>query len=148
MPTITIRTAPLTIRQRRTVAVRLTRWLANSGVAPSHVAVSFEEIQTGATFRGGMPVEALASGQGNPAATAICRISPDRDDGFRRELAEEIVQALPGGDQTSFVYIEFQPTSASDVWIATGGKLAPADQLPATSIVHARHQVIGEIPHE
>lgn len=147
MPTIMIRTSPLPMRQRRAAALRITRWLANAGVNPSHVTVSFEEMLAGATFSGGMPVEALSPGHGNPAATVTCRISRDRDDGFRQGLASEIVRALPGGDQMPLIYIEFQPTSASDVWVATGGKLAPADQLPASTAV-ARHPVIGETPHE
>ena len=131
MPTITIRTTVLSMRERRASALRITRWLANTGVDPSHVTVIFEELPTGATFSGGIPVEALSPGGENPAATVTCRVSHSRDDGFRHGLAAEIVRALPGGDQMPFIYIEFQPVSASDVWVATSGRVTLANQLPA-----------------
>lgn len=134
MPTITIRTGQLTAVQRRAIAVRLTRWLAEAGSKAAHVTVCFEESPAGTVFSGGMPVEALAAGQDAPAvATVLCRISPDRDEQFRHNLAQELVRLLPGGEQMPLIYVEFQRAAPADVWIANHGRLWCADQPQASA---------------
>ena len=134
MPTITIRTGQLTAVQRRAIAVRLTRWLAEAGSKAAHVTVCFEESPAGTVFSGGMPAEALAAGQGAlPVATVLCRISPDRDQQFRHDLARELVRLLPGGEQMPLVYVEFLRAAPADVWIANHGQLWCADQPEASA---------------
>jgi hypothetical protein len=132
LPTITIRTGPLPVVLRRAIAVKLTRWLTDAGATAAHVTVCFEEMTAGTVFSGGMPAEALAGPHAGPAAaTVVCRVSPDRDGQFREELAREIVSTLPDGDAMPFVYVEFQPTAAGNVWIANHGQVWCADQPPA-----------------
>ena len=139
MPTITIRTDPLAPAQRRAIAVRLTRWLTCAGVRPAHhVVVRFEDTGPGVVFTGGLPVEALARDHpGLAHASVTCCVSPERDEAFRSGLAAELAAALPGGTEMPFLYVEFRPTAATDVWIARHGVLSRADEKsgPATPTI-------------
>jgi hypothetical protein len=135
MPTITIQTAPLPARSRRLVALRLTRWLAAEGIAADHCVIRFDELREHTVFVGGLPVEALDRDSAHPAHAAVtCRISPERDGAFRARLATEITEALPSGRELPFLYLEFRPTTAADVWISRHGDVRRSDS-PATASV-------------
>jgi phenylpyruvate tautomerase PptA (4-oxalocrotonate tautomerase family) len=126
MPTITIRTGQIPVVERRAIAVKLTRWLVETGVPASHVVVCFEEIPNGTVFSGGMPVESIGADNSRISSAAIfCRIAPDRDEHFRHSLAQKIVELLPAGHEMPLIYIEFQATPPSDVWIGSQGRLGP-----------------------
>lgn len=129
MPTIHITSARLAVTRRRAIAVRLTRWLRMQGVSASHVIVRFAEEEKNSVFSGGLPVEAVSAGAGGPpSAFVLCRISQDRSERFRAELASELVGALQVEGLIPFVYIEFQATSPKDVYLLVDGCLCRADQ--------------------
>ncbi|WDV50130.1 hypothetical protein PV963_06995 [Streptomyces coeruleorubidus] len=130
MPTITIRTPELPVPRRRAVALRLTRWLTAQGVQAGHVVVRFEPTEDGTVFSGGMPVEALpyeTDGSGLRHASVTVCVGPDRDDTFRDGLARCITEALGADARTPFCYLEFRPTSPSDVYLGAGERLRRAD---------------------
>ncbi|MBR8640370.1 hypothetical protein KEF29_16430 [Streptomyces tuirus] len=130
MPTITIRTPELPVPRRRAVALRVTRWLTAQGVQAGHVVVRFEPTEDGTVFSGGMPVEALpdeTDGTGPRHASVTCCVGPDRDDLFRDGLARCITEALGADARTPFCYLEFRPTSPSDVYLGAGERLSRAD---------------------
>jgi phenylpyruvate tautomerase PptA (4-oxalocrotonate tautomerase family) len=147
MPTITIRTTHLGLVQRRAIAVRLTRWLTGAGVRPAqHIVVRFEDVGPGDVYTGGMPVEALARDHpGLAHASVSCCVSGDRDDEFRSGLAAEIAAALPGGTEMPFLYIEFRPTAAVDVWIARHGTVSRADGKAGPAICSISRS--SHVPH-
>jgi hypothetical protein len=112
------------------VAIRLTRWLRERGVPPAHVTVHFEEQPPNSVFSGGLPVEALGgSGSDLPYASVVCRISPDRPETFRRELAAELADALGAGPGTGYLSIEFRPTRPDHVYVWRSDALVRADRL-------------------
>ncbi|MEU0190713.1 hypothetical protein ABZ250_12735 [Streptomyces afghaniensis] len=130
MPTITIRTPELPVPRRRAVALRLTRWLTAQGVQAGHVVVRFEPTEDGTVFSGGMPVEALpheTDGTGPRHASVTVCVGPDRDDAFRDGLARCITEALGADARTPFCYLEFRPTSPSDVYLGAGEQMRRAD---------------------
>jgi hypothetical protein len=129
MPTFDIDTPALPASKRRAVAVRLTRWLRDRGVDPAHVVVRFSDAGRNATFSGGMPLEALPAGDGLAHASVVCRLSPDRDELFREQLAAEVADALGADHRTPFFYLEIRPTSQSQVYLWHGGKPVRADRL-------------------
>jgi hypothetical protein len=59
----------------------------------------------------------------------ICRVAPDRDEGFRAGLAAQIADALGVGPGTPFFYLEFRPTSSADVYLTRQGVLGRADDV-------------------
>lgn len=125
MPTIVIDTPAVNTAARRSVAIRLTRWFARRDVAPSHVVVRFTEVAPDTVFSGGFPVDALPATDGPFRHAAVtCCLGPDRDDDFRADLAAEIAAAL---GPVSFLYIEFQPTSPSHVYVQRADRLTRAD---------------------
>ncbi|KNB50248.1 hypothetical protein [Streptomyces caatingaensis] len=131
MPTITISSPPLPIPRRRAVALRLTRWLSDSGVEPGHVVVRFETPEEATVFSGGLPLEALPhDGTGIHHASVTCCVGPNRDEEFRAGLARCIAEALGAGDGTPFFYLEFRPTSPADVHLGGGRRLHRADRPP------------------
>jgi hypothetical protein len=112
------------------VALRLTRWLTAQGVQAGHVVVRFEPTEDGTVFSGGMPVEALpyeTDGSGLRHASVTVCVGPDRDDVFRDGLARCITEALGADARTPFCYLEFRPTSPSDVYLGAGEGLRRAD---------------------
>jgi hypothetical protein len=112
------------------VALRLTRWLTAQGVQAGHVVVRFEPTEDGTVFSGGVPVEALpyeTDGSGLRHASVTVCVGPDRDDVFRDGLARCITEALGADARTPFCYLEFRPTSPSDVYLGAGGRLRRAD---------------------
>ncbi|GHJ42341.1 hypothetical protein [Streptomyces sp. TS71-3] len=128
MPTIDITTPEMSVPQRRAVALRLTRWLKNRGIAAHHVVVRFSAAEAGTLFSGGMPVDALPhDGAGLHHASVTACVGPDRDEEFRAALAEEITSALGAGEATAFLYIEFRPTDPALVHLADRGRLRRAD---------------------
>lgn len=134
MPTITIRTGPLPASRRRSLALRLTRWLVGEGVSPDHAVIRIEEQPAGSVFVGGLPAEALdGGGEAAPHASVTCQVGPDRDEAFRRRLAETIAGAMPGGDRMPFLYLDFRDTAPADVWIGRYGTVRRAgDGHPTT----------------
>ncbi|MFE7132313.1 hypothetical protein ACFVIM_15790 [Streptomyces sp. NPDC057638] len=131
MPTITIASSELSAARRRAVALSVTRWLTGRGVRRDHVVVRFEPADEERVYVGGWPVAALprpAEGAGLHHASVVCRVSPDRDEEFRAELAARIAEALGVSEHTPFFYLEFRPTSPSDVHIAAGGPLHRSDR--------------------
>ncbi|MFI6376782.1 hypothetical protein [Streptomyces sp. NPDC050546] len=135
MPTITIRTPELPVPRRRAVALRLTRWLTAQGVRAGHVVVRFEPTEESTVFSGGMPVEALpydgdTDAPGPRHASVTCCVGPDRDDAFRDGLARCVTEALGADARTPFCYLEFRPTSPSDVYLGAGEGLCRADGTP------------------
>jgi hypothetical protein len=129
MPTFDIDSPTLPAGKRRAVAVRLTRWLRDRGVDPRHVVVRFADTGRNATFSGGMPLEALPAGDGLAYASVVCRLSPERDELFRQQLAAEVADALGADDRTPFFYLEIRPTSQSQVYLWRAGKPVRADTL-------------------
>ncbi len=130
MPTITITTPLPRPATRRAVAVRVTRWLSRHGVAPSHAVVRFADAPDSTVFSGGFPLEALPRGRGVlQHASVVCHVGPDRDEGFRDGLAEEIAEALGLEPDTPFLYIEFRTTAPGHVYTYTShqGELRRAD---------------------
>jgi phenylpyruvate tautomerase PptA (4-oxalocrotonate tautomerase family) len=126
MPTITISSAPLPVRQRRATVLRLTRWLASQGVDPGHVVVRFEPLPDNCVYVAGMPVEGLAGDRdGMTHAMVTCCISPERDEDFRAALASEVAAALPGSSTMAMLYLEFRPTNRSDVRVGRNGVMSP-----------------------
>nr|WP_202459098.1 hypothetical protein [Streptomyces sp. SID5464] len=110
--------------------MRLTRWLTAQGVQAGHVVVRFEPTEDGTVFSGGMPVEALpdeTDGSGPRHASVTVCVGPDRDDVFRDGLARCITEALGADARTPFCYLEFRPTSPSDVYLGAGERLRRAD---------------------
>lgn len=127
MPTIDIETAPeLSGRARRSVAVRLTRWLADRGVIPAHVVVRFATAEPSTVYSGGLPIEALNGGDGLQHATVVCRIAPDRDVEFRDGLAHTVADTLGMNDTTAMFTVEFRATDPADVYLGAGSELRPA----------------------
>ncbi|MFF7768328.1 hypothetical protein ACFZC7_17695 [Streptomyces massasporeus] len=131
MPTITIRTPELPVPRRRAVALRVTRWLTAQGVQAGHVVVRFEPTEESTVFSGGMPVEALPhqtpDATGVHHASVTCCVGPDRDEAFRDGLARCVTEALGADATTPFCYLEFRPTSPSDVYLGAGEGLRRAD---------------------
>ncbi|MBZ4322014.1 hypothetical protein [Streptomyces huiliensis] len=128
MPTITISSPPLPVPRRRAVALRITRWLTERGVEPGHVVVRFDSPEENSVFSGGLPVEALPhDGTGLRHASVTCRVGPDRDERFRDGLARCIAEALGADERTPFFYLEFRPTSPSDVRLGGPGRMRRAD---------------------
>lgn len=126
MPTITISSTPLPVRQRRSIVLRLTRWLADQGVDRGHVVVRFEPMPDNCVYVAGMPVEGLAGNRdGVTHAVVTCCISPERDEDFRAGLAAEIAAALPGSSAMALLYLEFRPTDRSDVRVGRNGVMSP-----------------------
>jgi hypothetical protein len=152
MPTITIIGPDLPARRRRAIAVRLTRWFTDRGVAAAHVITRFQTCPPGTFLSGGLPVEALrarppaAEGDGTsphstssdgtspglPFAAVTCQVAPDRDAEFKDALAAEIHAALGADDRTAFFYLEFRVTSPADVYVAAAGE--PRRLGPSTPI--------------
>ncbi|GAB3227413.1 hypothetical protein GCM10027447_18500 [Glycomyces halotolerans] len=134
MPTITIETGPLKAARRRAIAVRLTRWLAENGVAPERAIVRFAEADPALIHSGAMPLDALADAAAErPFAWVTCCIAPDRDEAFRAALAEQITAALGVSERTTLCYIEFRPTPPSLVHLVSGGTTTRADRPRAAS---------------
>lgn len=130
MPNIEIVTAALPATQRRAIAVRLTRWLVDRGVAASHVLVSFTDEPRHSLFSGGMPIDAVTPAPLVPShARVVCGIDANRDARFRDELADELVAALRTVDRHEFVSLEFRPVESALVYVAWRGELSRADQL-------------------
>lgn len=130
MPTIHIRSSPLGLPRRRAVAVRLTRWLRQRGVAPQRVVVHFSDHAPNSVYSGGMPVEAV----GDPAAvlryaSVVCLVGADRDAEFRTGLADELATALGAGPGTGFLYVEFRPTRQDHVHIWLDNSMSRADGI-------------------
>ncbi|MBN9801329.1 hypothetical protein DMP15_29505 [Pseudonocardia sp. UM4_GMWB1] len=127
MPTIDIETAPaLSGRERRGVAVRLTRWLTDRGVTAAHVIVRFATAEPSAIHSGGLPIETLARGDGLHHATVVCRIAPDRDREFRDGLAHALAEALHRDERTALFTVEFRVTDPSEVYLGSGSELRQA----------------------
>ena len=141
MPTITISTPALPPVRRRAIAVRLTRWLSNTGVDPAHAIVRFVDTAGDTIFSGAMPLDAMSRGE-SPVrfASVVCCVAPDRDEQFRAGLAEEIAAALEATEDSSFFYIEFRPTHPSLAYYVRGGRLVRADRTtqPANQGSHTR----------
>jgi hypothetical protein len=128
MPTITISTPALRPARRRAIALRLTRWLSNSGTDPAHAIVRFVDTPGDTIFSGAMPLDAMSRGEGPVHfASVLCSVGPDRDEHFRAGLAAEIAAALEATEDTPFLYIEFRPTHPSLAYFARGGRLVRAD---------------------
>ncbi|MDT8915990.1 hypothetical protein [Amycolatopsis sp. PS_44_ISF1] len=128
MPTITIRTTALRAVERRSIAVRLTRWFAEHDSDRRHVVVRFEPTEEGTVFVGGMPVEALPhEEEGLHHASVVCCVSVGRDDTYYEELACVLADALGMTTGTPFLYLEFRPTPKESVYFGTGGRLRRAD---------------------
>jgi hypothetical protein len=130
MPTITIDTCELPRSRRRTISVRLVRWLSERGVEPSHVVIRFQILPDQSVYSGGVPVEALSHAAGQPPyALVSCCVSPERDETFCAGLAEEIAEVLGLTGDTAFLYIEFRPIPPARVHVARHGRLYRADTL-------------------
>ncbi|WP_436501662.1 hypothetical protein [Actinokineospora sp. HUAS TT18] len=130
MPTITIATAALSASRRRAIALKITRWLTDRGVAAGHVVVRFEEADGGMIFTGGWPVDALpvTPGELHHASVTVC-VGPQRDEDFRADLAAHIADTLGRTDNTAFFYLEFRTTPPSEVYVAAAGPLRRTDLL-------------------
>lgn len=109
MPTVTIDAAPsLTARERRTFAVRLTRWFADRGVDPSHAIIRFRTIESQSVFSGGLPLEVIDTAGELRAVLVVCHVSHDRDESFRDELANALHALLDVAARRSLFVLEFR----------------------------------------
>ncbi|MTE15654.1 hypothetical protein [Nocardia aurantiaca] len=128
MPTIDLFTTVLPLAHKKSIAVALTRWLADRETSPRNVIVTFHQLEPHSTFSGGIALDALVAGDHRPHyALALCRIGPDRDDHFRAELARQLTTQLHTHGPVPFVYIEFRTTAPAQVYIARDGALTRAD---------------------
>lgn len=135
MPTLHITACTLTAARRRAIAVRLTRWLRDRGVAPSNVVLYFADHTPNTVFSGAMPVEALGQETaGLRHAGVVCQVGPDRDERFRAELSAEIADALGADAGTGFLTIEFRPTRPDHVHVWLAGALHRADRWPESAV--------------
>lgn len=128
MPTILIESPPLRPRDRRAIALRLTRWLTDRGVEPHRAIVKFTDAAPGSVLSGGLPLGSPdADGVASGFAWVTCCIGPDRDADFREALAEQIRDALDPAGESALCYIEFRPTRPDLVYTARHGRLQRAD---------------------
>ncbi|WFE59502.1 hypothetical protein [Micromonospora sp. WMMD712] len=103
MPTITVESGPLPTAVRRNFAKTVSRWLRGQGVDLNHVISSFREVGPESVFSGPFP---LATG--GPFALVGCRIDPSRPERFRRELCQQIVEALRPAVPPERVFVQFE----------------------------------------
>ncbi|MBV9315691.1 MAG: hypothetical protein JO100_18595 [Pseudonocardia sp.] len=135
MPTLTITGAALSRGRKHRAAIRITRWFTHRDVPAHRVVIRFVETDHNEWFSAGVPLSAMAQGPDLHSGMVLCQIDPNRDRRSRDELAIEVADALGVGPSTRFFYLEFQPTTGTDVRIAVNGAL----EYGAASTTHRDH---------